>query len=226
VVGITDAFAPLDPDTPFAIVDVASFGLHRFAQLGATTLPDEWWLTVRDGAEPAVLDAVSRAGLPIAEAIGRDERAAALARDPVPLGVIGVLGLGSFAAMTFAAVGFVVSATVSTTERLGEFALLRALGLSARELAVWLSLENVFLLAVGLLAGTGLGLLLAWLVLPFATLTQTGAAPVPTPVVVVPIDGIVPPYVLALVLFAITVVIVRRQLPAIRISDVLRGRDE
>jgi hypothetical protein len=91
---------------------------------------------------------------------------------------------------------------------------------------VWLSVESAFLLFVGLLAGSGLGVLLAWLVLPFATLTQTGAPAVPSPTVVVPWQAIVPTWLLAVVLLAVTVVIVRRQLPAVRISGVLRARDE
>ena len=51
--------------------------------------------------------------------------------------------------MAFAAIGFLVSATISTNERRGEFALLRALGLSDRQLTLWLALENTFLLAAG-----------------------------------------------------------------------------
>jgi ABC-type antimicrobial peptide transport system permease subunit len=149
-----------------------------------------------------------------------------LSGDPVSLGIIGALGLGAVAAMVFAGIGFLVSATVSVSERVGEFALLRALGLSGRQLAVWLSLESAFLLFIGLLAGSALGVLLAWLVLPFATLTQTGAPPVPQPTVVVPWQAVVPAWILAVVLLVVTIVIVRRQLPAVRISGVLRARDE
>ena len=90
--------------------------------------------------------------------IGRDELPRNLATDPVPLGLIGILGLGSLAAMLFAGIGFLVSSTVSTSERIGEFALLRALGLSTGQLSLWLSIESIFLLVVGLLAGSLLGL--------------------------------------------------------------------
>jgi ABC-type antimicrobial peptide transport system permease subunit len=143
----------------------------------------------------------------------------------VPLGLIGVLGLGSLAAMLFAGIGFLVSSTISTSERIGEFALLRALGLSTSQLSLWLSIESVFLLSVGLLAGSALGILLAWLVLPFATLTQTGLAPVPAAAVVIPLDALVPIYVGAILLFVLSLWVVRRQLPDIRISGVLRARE-
>ena len=72
-----------------------------------------------------------------------------------------------------------------------------------------------------------LGLLLAWLVLPFATLTQTGLPPIPAPEVIVPWEAIVPIYLGAVVLFILSLWLVRRQLPDIRISGVLRpGRAE
>ena len=134
--------------------------------------------------------------------------------------------LGALAALAFAAIGFLVSATVTTSERVTEFAILRALGLSGRELAAWVSLENAFLLVFGLVAGSALGLVLAWLVLPFATLTETGAAAVPAPVIVVPWAAILPIYGAALVLFVVTVVIVTRQVRRAGITTVLRSGDE
>ena len=88
---------------------------------------------------------------------------------------------------------------------------------------MWLSIESIFLLVVGLLAGSVLGVVLAWLVLPFATLTQTGAAPIPAPVVVIPWEAIIPVYLAAVVLFVVSIWLVRRQLPDVRISGVLRA---
>ena len=158
--------------------------------------------------------------------VERSAVTADLAGDPLGLGVIGILGLGSLAALVFASIGFLVSATVSISERIGEFALLKALGLSPRQLLLWLSIENLMLLATGLILGTLLGLLLAYLVLPFATLTPTGEPPVPAPVIVVPPEAAVPTIALAAVLVLATVVLAVRQLPAARTSSVLRARDE
>ncbi len=68
--------------------------------------------------------------------------------------------------------------------------------------------------------------MLAWLALPFATLTASGEAPVPTPVVVVPPDALVPTLILAVALLLATVVLVSRLLPGAQTSAVLRARDE
>jgi ABC-type antimicrobial peptide transport system permease subunit len=116
----------------------------------------------------------------------RVERGKTLRTDPVALGIIGALSLGFVAAVLFAVIGFAVSAAVSSRERLTEFALLRALGLSTGQLSSWLSLENGLLVALSLAGGTGLGLLLAWLVLPLVSLTQAAGRVVPGVQVVVP----------------------------------------
>jgi ABC-type antimicrobial peptide transport system permease subunit len=91
-------------------------------------------------------------------------------------------------------------------------------------LSAWL-IENAFLLAAGLLAGTALGILLAWLVLPFATLTESGAATVPPAAVVIPWEAILPLYLLAGLLLVVTVALVTRSLSRIPLSGVLRARD-
>ena len=158
--------------------------------------------------------------------VSRVARTRSLGGDPISLGIIGALGLGAIAALAFAAIGFVVSATVTTSERITEFAILRALGLSGRELAACVSLENAFLLVFGLIAGSALGLVLAWLVLPFATLTETGATAVPSPQIVVPWPAILPIYAAALLLFAVTVAIVTRQVRRAGITTVLRSGEE
>jgi ABC-type antimicrobial peptide transport system permease subunit len=114
------------------------------------------------------------------------ERAETLATDPIALGVIGALGIGIAAAAAFAVVGFVVSAAVSARERVTEFALLRALGLSSGQLSGWLSLENATLAVISLVAGSGLGLLVAWVALPFVTVTSRARAAYPPVEVNVP----------------------------------------
>jgi hypothetical protein len=222
IVAATDQFAPLDPAVPFVVTDLAAYDATQFAATGQTRQADEWWLSVEPGQAPAVLDRLRQPSASARIVIGRDELARSLSTDPVPLGLIGILGLGSVAAMLFAGIGFLVSSTVSTSQRIAEFALLRALGLSTGQLALWLSIESIFLLAVGLLAGSVLGVVLAWLVLPFATLTQTGATPVPAPVVVIPWEAIAPVYLAAVVLFVVSIWLVRRQLPDVKISGVLR----
>ena len=226
IIGSTAVFPSLDPAKGFAIVDATSLERARLAETGQVVPTKEWWLTVDDDRALGVEEALRQAPISAADVIGRVARTRSLGGDPISLGIIGALGLGAIAALAFAAIGFVVSATVTTSERITEFAILRALGLSARELAAWVSLENAFLMVFGLAAGSALGLVLAWLVLPFATLTETGATAIPSPQIVVPWPAILPIYAAALVLFAVTVAIVTRQVRRAGITTVLRSGEE
>jgi hypothetical protein len=226
IVGAIDAFPPLDQTRPFAVVDGLALDLARLDAGATVAETDEWWLAVEPGTSGAVAAAVTADPIGAEDVIDRAQVLAALEGDPLGLGVIGILGLGSVAALVFAAIGFLVSATVSTSERIGEFALLKAIGLSPRQLFAWLSMESVVLLVVGLVSGVLLGLVLAWLALPFATLTASGEAPVPAPDVIVPLEALLPTVILGAILVLATVLLVRRQLPAARTSAVLRARDE
>ena len=225
--GVVDGFPSQSSTKPLLLVDGPSLDLARYAG-GVTLAPtSEWWVATEAGTSGSVAG-VAAISAPIAASViaERSGLEADLAGDPLGLAVIGILGLGSIAALVFAAIGFLVTTTVSTQERLGEFALLKALGLAPRQLFRWLTLENAALLVVGLLAGIMLGILLAWLTLPFATLTATGEPPVPAPVVVVPLDALLPTVVLAVFLVAASMVLVRRLVPAARTSAVLRAKDE
>jgi ABC-type antimicrobial peptide transport system permease subunit len=145
--------------------------------------------------------------------------------DPISLGIIGALGLGALAALFFATVGFVVHAAISTRERVTELALLRALGVSGRQVLAWLWVEQASVLAFSLVAGVGLGLGLAWLIVPSATLTPAGRAPVPPPDVAVPVGFIAGLVVAAIVLLALTLALLARSVGRVNVAAVLRDTE-
>ena len=225
VVGSLRGFPTVDPAEPFVIADIGALATADEAS-GSALGADEWWLATAEGAGPSVAETIRAEPYSVAAAVARDDLHRDLIGDPVALGVIGALVIGALAAIIFAAIGFVVSATVSARERLGEFALLQAIGLSHRQLSAWLTIENAFLLLIGLLAGTGLGLVLAWVVLPFVTLTQEATLAVPPVDVVFPwgVYGVL--YLAALVALVVTVVVIGRLLGRVRVSGVLRAGGE
>ncbi|MGH2445553.1 MAG: FtsX-like permease family protein [Candidatus Limnocylindria bacterium] len=224
VAGIVDAFPTLDPAEPFAVIDVGGYALARYVRDGSTLFADEWWMSLSD--EDAAVAALQGEPYSVDTIISRDERHRELLTDPVALGVMGALGIGSVAALIVATIGFVVSAVVTTRERLAEFALLRAMGLSPGQLSAWLTLENAFLLVVGLVAGIGLGLLLAWLVLPFVTLTQDAGIVVPPVIVEVPWVAIGVVGAVAAVALALSVIVIGGALRRVPVSGVLRSGQE
>ncbi|MFW6075188.1 MAG: FtsX-like permease family protein, partial [Chloroflexota bacterium] len=186
IVGAVEEFPTVEPDRGEAVVvDFQTLSAMAFVPGQALLGADEWWIDVEgDGEQAAAM--LNDGPYFSAEVNSREDRETTLASDPVALGTIGALSLGFVAAAIFASVGFVVSATVSVRERLGEFALLRAVGLSPRQLAGWLSLEHGILVLVSIVGGTALGLVISWVILPLISITQEAAEAVPGVLVRIP----------------------------------------
>lgn len=218
------AFPTADPSEAILVGDLPTVALAGYLATGTVLAPTEWWLRAPDAA--ALAARLRAAPYESVEAISTPERTAALQTDPVALGILGALALGVAAAAAFAGIGFAVSTSVAARERLTEFAVLRALGLSPRQLAGWLSLENVILVAVSLAIGTGLGLLIAWVVLPFVTLTQAGSQPLPGLVIAIPWGQVLLLEGVALGALAVTVSVLALVLRRVGLGSALRiGED-
>jgi len=91
-------------------------------------------------------------------------------------GLFGLLSVGFIAAGALTLLGFLLSALIAARRRAIDLGVLRALGMSGSQVAIELVIEQVVLVAAGLGAGTGIGLLAARLVVP---LLQVGAGPHP-----------------------------------------------
>jgi hypothetical protein len=191
VVAVVPDVPTAAPGRPTIVMDAQTLALLRL-QSGKDPRPaDEWWLATGDADPAATVAALRSHSLGTVDVTTVRDRARALRTDPVALGIIGALMLGFAAAGLFAVIGLTVSAAVSARQRRAEFAVLRALGLSGGQLSGWLWLENGTLVLVSVLAGTGLGVFIGWLVLPFVSVTQQGTAPVPSVLLDIPWDRIV-----------------------------------
>ncbi len=225
VAGVFGDFPTTDPTMPIVVADLPTIQVQQ-AIAGRPWVPTEWWLATTPRTEATAVAALRVAPYSSTSVLDRAERATALQTDPLALGVIGALTLGFVAAALFAAIGFAVSAAVSARERLTEFAVLRALGLSQRQLAGWLAIEHTLLVVVSLAAGTGLGLLLGWLVLPFATMKRDPGPVLPTPILTIPWDGIALLEGLVVVVLGVTVGILVLLLRRVGLGSALRlGED-
>ena len=220
------AFPALTPTTPALVIDLPTLAALRFEGSDAIDPPDAWWFTVEPGSDDAVATRLREPTVGSASVVTLAERAEALATDPVALGIIGALGIGIAAAAAFAVVGFVVSAAVSARERVTEFALLRALGLSSRQLSGWLSLENATLALISLVAGTGLGLLVAWVALPFVTVTRRAETAFPPVEVAVPWSTIAVLEVVGIVALSIAIVGLTWSLGRVAMASTLRKGED
>jgi hypothetical protein len=222
IVGVVDVFPTTDPDKPTAIVDLASLSLLRFAGSHAYQGVDQWWLQLTDpAATPRANGVFAGAGI-----VSRVETRERLTTEPLAVAMIGGLSLGFVVAGLFAVIGLAVSASVSARQRRSEFALLRALGLSPGQLSGWLWLENASVVVVAVAAGTALGLLIGWVVLPFVTVNSTGGTPFPPVVVEVPWASVLTLTAVSAAALVLTLVFLVRSIRRAGIGSVLRMGEE
>ncbi len=92
---------------------------------------------------------------------------------PERQGLFGLLSAGFIAASLLTIIGFVLSALISFRARAIQLGMLRTVGLSAAQMGIYISLEQIVLIGLGTLAGSGLGLLISRLFIPFL---QVGGA--------------------------------------------------
>jgi hypothetical protein len=184
IAGIVPTLPSTSVGVSGVLVDWAALGDEALMAGTSLSRPTEWWLAVRDGdTAPA---ARSLAAHPLWSSGIVDRVALRHRLRDAPLGgaLQGALILGFAAALVFAAIGFAVNTAVSARERVTEFAILRALGVSARQVLGLIAVEQGFLVGLGLAGGVLLGVAIAHLVVPHVVLTMRATTPYPPPHVI------------------------------------------
>lgn len=226
IVGTFEAFPATQPgQRGVVVVDLPTFQAASYELGEPLPDPEQYWIsTTPDSVDPAA--ALRASPLNSFEVGSRQELVDRLTADPVALATIGALTVGFAAAAVFSIVGFAVTATVSARERLVEFALIRALGMSRTQLGGWLGLEQGALVMVSLTLGTLVGVVLTAVLLPLVILTQAGAAPTPETTVVYPWSTVLALELSVVAALGVVVVVMTLLLRRIGLGSLLRiGED-
>jgi hypothetical protein len=227
IVGSFTSFPTIAPTLGEAVLmDLPTIQMLEYEVGASIRVADERWISAVDNEVRAVAEELVLAPYETHRVVDRVDRAESLLSDPVALGTVAALSLGFVAAAVFAVVGFSVSAVVSARERITEFALLRAVGLSARQLAAWLTVEHGVLVIISLVFGSAIGLLLAWLILPLISITQDATTAVPEVIVAYPWVTIVWLELSLIVVLSVVVAVLARALRRLGLGSLLRlGED-
>jgi putative ABC transport system permease protein len=97
--------------------------------------------------------------------------------DPLKVGIYGVVSVGFLIAVALALLGLIAYAYLAMQERLTEFAVVRALGLSEGSMRALLLYEQVFLLGAAIAGGIAAGLLTTQLYLPYLPIATRSLPP-------------------------------------------------
>lgn len=181
-------FPTLDPnDGPFAVADLRD--LHPRVNTGLVSTdrqPTEYWVDTVDVTEPGVADIPgggtrvydpTRANIErtfggvrvrYGQILDRVETLDGVAIDPlVSSGWRALLGMAFFTVLVVSAVGFLVHTRVSFSARRLEFALLRTIGLSMRQLLTLVVLEQLLVIGAAVALGVVLGSRLGVTIMPY-----------------------------------------------------------
>ncbi|GAA3139521.1 ABC transporter permease [Nonomuraea salmonea] len=177
VAGVVESMPTTTAGQQAVLADWETMQAYELALAQPPRPATEWWLGTDDpGAATAALKSHPEWDVTV---LDQRALAATLQDDPLASGLQGALMLGFLAALVFAALGFLVNAAVAARERMAEFAILRALGVSPRQVFGMLAMEQAFVVGLSLLAGTGLAIVVGELVVPHIVLTGQAAAVTP-----------------------------------------------
>ena len=184
LVDTIDFFPTLDPFRErFLIADLES--LVRYANLDPLSnefQPNEVWLSIEaddiDGA--SLVQSLAREPFPSQFVNDRAKRLADFQVDPLAkAGWSALLFIAFSTVLILSCVGFVVHSYVSFREREWQFALLRTVGISMKQLTTLVLLEQVLVIAAGMALGSWTGGRLVGIIMPFLGHDDRGGPVVP-----------------------------------------------
>jgi ABC-type antimicrobial peptide transport system permease subunit len=115
-----------------------------------------------------------------AKLVSLDELRVAQQKDPlVAAGWQGILFLSFAAILILSAIGFLIYSYLTAQKRTLEFAVLRTMGFSRFQIAAVGGFEQCFVIGLGMIAGTLMGLRLGSLMINYMGVTETGDSVLP-----------------------------------------------
>ena len=217
--GVVDMFPRLYPeDGPFFVAN-----LDYIFNVAGGIYPYDVWLATEPSVDlEAVTEGASDLGITVMRAYDARQMVDDEQLSPERQGVFGLLSVGFVASAFLTVLGFLIYSYISFMHRYIELGVLRAIGLSVSQMAVFLIAEQLTLIATGAVAGTGLGVLVSNLFIPFFQI-QGGTHPFTPPFVVqIAWSEIVYIYVIFGVMLVAGVIVLLLSLGRMRIFEAVK----
>jgi putative ABC transport system permease protein len=175
IVGIVPYWPNEYPEkTPFFITNLT----YLYDQL--PLMPYDVWLKMKPGAKVTpIVEALKAKGIQLASV--SDVRNELITQKQLPSkgGVFGILSLGFLVSVLISFIGYVLYWYFNLSGRVVQFGILRATGLSRRQMTGMLLLEQIFTAGLSIALGIGLGKLTGYLFLPFLQTADGSGKQVP-----------------------------------------------
>lgn len=176
VAGYVNLFPTVYPEEgPFIIGNLG----YVFAHSGGP-YPYDVWLRLSDDASRTVVETgIRNLGVDFVERGFAPKEIADERARPERQGLFGLLSVGFVASAFLTVLGFLFYAVLSFQRRFIELGMLRAIGLSARQLGALLGCEQALIIGIGALAGTLIGVSASQLFIPFMQVRSGAHAQTP-----------------------------------------------
>jgi len=146
---------------------------YIFEQMGGM-FPYDVWVRTDENVDPKEIEQqLYDLDIKVTSMNGSREAIEKEQAKPDRTGVFGILSVGFVAAALLTVLGFLLHSFISFRRRVIEFGVLRAIGLSVGQMIGFLGIEQLLLILTGVTAGTGLGIAVSNLFIPFL---QVGTA--------------------------------------------------
>jgi ABC-type antimicrobial peptide transport system permease subunit len=221
-----ELFPGWDPevDDPLLVADFGTLlaAAMRMPGAGINVYANEAWFGQK-GTVPFTVEALADKGLIVNGAFDREAIFFEQSSDPlVAASWEGILILSFAAVLLVSGLGFVLYAGLGAQTRSLEFAILRTMGLSGRQIFGVVTFEQAFVVAAGMAAGTLLGFPLSRLMISYMGLTEEGREPLPPLTSVVDWQTVATVYGLLGIVVAVTVVTLVALYSRLAVSRALR----
>ena len=185
IVGSFDLFPTWDPAGGRSLLiadrDYLDYRVNRNPTSGGSLAPTEVWVRPTDEAGLQELRSYLELSPPWIHTPW-DVEAIRQLQDEDPLvaaGWEGLLFITFIAIVLLSALGFLVASVLVAQQQQGEFAVLRTMGFSTRQVLIVVGLEKLLIIFVSMAIGTLLGLQLGVMMLEFVGFVETGEALLP-----------------------------------------------
>lgn len=217
--------APLDYFPTLYPQDGAFFVAHLdylHEQLGGQFPYNVWLAKQNDVSSAEIVQGVRALGLNVVSATDAQEKIEDERARPERQGLFGLLSVGFTAAAILTVLGFLVFAVVSFKRRFIQLGMLRAIGLSMSQMAIYLAGEQIVLILAGMGLGTALGLGASYLFIPYFQIGQSAKTLVPPFVVQIAWEQISIIYVVFGGIFLIAVAILILLLMRMKVFEAIK----
>ncbi len=229
VAEIIDYFPSLDPGSGgFIVANIDRLLSARNRQIGISIYPNEIWLDLPENITQrnAALDNIRGTSLSAKNIYDREAMIADMKDDPLAGAAWrGVLLISLLGVVLISCLGFLVYSYLSAQSRQLDFAVLRAIGFSRRQIFGLLAFEQLVIIVFGLVLGTVTGDRLGTIMMPFLQLTEQGSRVLPPFVLSIDWGLIGITYGILLAAFLITSLLLILSFSRSKIHETLRTGD-